>query len=259
MPFDFKKIRIGEIASSCIEIRIYRESDRESPTTITSMSEARWDPNHKYRVSAKVMITAVFCLFFIVLIVVFLHLYARRKLRRQAYRDMASGQLTFGVAGLHQVQLQQPKTGLDPSVLRALPAFTYRGGGHECAVCLSGLEEGEMARVLPNCKHNFHLECIDMWLQSHSTCPVCRTDAEPRSAGEAGEVVVPVAPATGVESSAAVGGDVSTSASKHVEGSSSSSQRLSSFRFRMFSRENSSGIMHVSGQDDANVDDIEKQ
>lgn len=172
---------------------------------------------------------------------------------------MAAQQWTVGAAGsVHRVQLQQPKAGLDPSVLKALPAFAYRGGEHECTVCLSGLEEGEMGRVLPNCKHYFHLECIDMWLHSHSTCPVCRTDAEPRSAGEAEEVVAPVAPTTGVEQPAAAGGDVSTSESKLVGGSSSSSQRFSSFR-RMLSRERSSRRMHASGQDDANVDDIEKQ
>lgn len=27
---------------------------------------------------------------------------------------------------------------------------------------------------MPTCHHNFHLACIDVWLQKHSTCPICR-------------------------------------------------------------------------------------
>ncbi|KAF3530894.1 hypothetical protein DY000_02042742 [Brassica cretica] len=45
----------------------------------------------------------------------------------------------------------------------------------DCAVCLSEFEDGEPGRVLPSCKHAFHVECIDMWFHSHSTCPLCRS------------------------------------------------------------------------------------
>lgn len=44
----------------------------------------------------------------------------------------------------------------------------------ECVVCLSEFEEGEELRFLPKCGHCFHLDCIDMWLFSHTTCPLCR-------------------------------------------------------------------------------------
>ncbi|XP_008242622.1 PREDICTED: RING-H2 finger protein ATL38-like [Prunus mume] len=48
-----------------------------------------------------------------------------------------------------------------------------------CAVCLCEFKDGEAIRVLPECMHLFHAECIDMWLSSHSNCPLCRTDIEP--------------------------------------------------------------------------------
>ncbi|XP_019161389.1 PREDICTED: RING-H2 finger protein ATL33-like [Ipomoea nil] len=45
----------------------------------------------------------------------------------------------------------------------------------ECPVCLSVFVAGEEIRELNACKHMFHVKCIDVWLGSHSTCPVCRT------------------------------------------------------------------------------------
>lgn len=46
---------------------------------------------------------------------------------------------------------------------------------YECAVCLSVFEDGEEIKTLPKCSHSFHVSCIDMWLYSHSDCPLCRT------------------------------------------------------------------------------------
>ncbi|CAI5480160.1 unnamed protein product [Closterium sp. Yama58-4] len=53
-------------------------------------------------------------------------------------------------------------------------------GATECAVCLSDFADGEQLRCLLPCAHRFHVACIDCWLLSHTTCPVCRTALEPR-------------------------------------------------------------------------------
>lgn len=70
--------------------------------------------------------------------------------------------------------------GLDDSVIRDIPTFQFKREGDDmsiygCVVCLNEFQEQDMLRVLPNCSHAFHLDCIDIWLQSNANCPLCRT------------------------------------------------------------------------------------
>ncbi|XP_058223257.1 RING-H2 finger protein ATL39-like [Rhododendron vialii] len=76
-------------------------------------------------------------------------------------------------------------TGLDPSIIDALPTFVYsevkKDGmiSLECTVCLSEFENAETLRLLPRCCHVFHPDCIEAWLSTHVTCPVCRSNLAP--------------------------------------------------------------------------------
>ncbi|XP_042516502.1 RING-H2 finger protein ATL43 [Macadamia integrifolia] len=75
-------------------------------------------------------------------------------------------------------------SGIDRSVIESLPIFRFsslRGQkeGLECAVCLNRFEPMDVLRLLPKCKHAFHLECVDTWLDAHSTCPLCRYRVDP--------------------------------------------------------------------------------
>ncbi|KAF5739490.1 E3 ubiquitin-protein ligase ATL6-like [Tripterygium wilfordii] len=77
--------------------------------------------------------------------------------------------------------------GLDPAVIENLPTFPYSEvkelkigkGALECAVCLMEFEDDETLRLIPKCDHVFHTDCIDAWLGSHTTCPVCRANLVP--------------------------------------------------------------------------------
>ncbi|CAN6817554.1 unnamed protein product [Brassica oleracea] len=72
--------------------------------------------------------------------------------------------------------------GLEDAVVESFPVFAYSSvkeskigaGDLECAICLNELEDRETVRLLPVCNHLFHVDCIDAWLYSHATCPVCR-------------------------------------------------------------------------------------
>lgn len=69
--------------------------------------------------------------------------------------------------------------GLQPSVIDKITIFKYKTGdgmveGTNCSVCLNEFQDDESLRLLPNCKHAFHIYCIDTWLRSHTNCPLCR-------------------------------------------------------------------------------------
>ncbi|XP_057439749.1 RING-H2 finger protein ATL3-like [Lotus japonicus] len=119
--------------------------------------------------TGKIMMGAIIVLFMVVVCFLFKHLYDK------GFWWRPGGDITTAP----QSEPRRPRTGLDPSVLRSLPVVVFQSqdfkDGLECAVCLSELDEGEKARLLPKCNHGFHVDCIDMWFQSHSTCPLCRT------------------------------------------------------------------------------------
>lgn len=77
-------------------------------------------------------------------------------------------------------------SGINRAVVESLPLFRFsslRGRrqkeGLECAVCLTRFQPNELLRLLPKCKHAFHVECVDTWLDAHSTCPLCRYRVDP--------------------------------------------------------------------------------
>lgn len=43
-----------------------------------------------------------------------------------------------------------------------------------CTVCLEKFVVGEPIKVLPQCYHGFHADCITPWFERADTCPVCK-------------------------------------------------------------------------------------
>ncbi|KAI3466249.1 hypothetical protein Pfo_022912 [Paulownia fortunei] len=71
--------------------------------------------------------------------------------------------------------------GLPPDTIKELPVYefynaeiTTSSSETSCAICLQDLKDGESVRLLPSCRHFFHLHCIDEWLTRQGSCPICR-------------------------------------------------------------------------------------
>ncbi|KAJ6812602.1 uncharacterized protein M6B38_148480 [Iris pallida] len=147
-------------------------------------------PARGYVLSGKLMFSGIVVLFGIAILLLFLHFYVRwHVVRRHDRVRRRLNRLIFS-ASAEDRQNAHPKSapcGLDKEVLNSLSIEIFSDDDAdadadveeaECAVCLNEFDEGEKMRVLPRCGHRFHVDCIDMWFFSHSTCPLCRCAVE---------------------------------------------------------------------------------
>ena len=74
------------------------------------------------------------------------------------------------------------------AVVEALPVISFLNAhqfppsagqtSEGCLVCLNSYEVGECLKELP-CHHYYHGVCISTWLESKSTCPLCKESIVP--------------------------------------------------------------------------------
>ncbi|KAL4294682.1 hypothetical protein HN51_045497 [Arachis hypogaea] len=68
--------------------------------------------------------------------------------------------------------------GLKKELREMLPIIVYKESfsvkDTQCSVCLLDYQAEDKLQQIPACGHTFHMSCIDLWLSSHSTCPLCR-------------------------------------------------------------------------------------
>ncbi|KAH7863688.1 hypothetical protein Vadar_020738 [Vaccinium darrowii] len=137
-----------------------------------------------------VFLAGIVFLLLVILFVLLLHIYAKWFLAHARHRRITRSTTVSQVLAptplrhinsltLDATLFTSPAKGLDASAIASIPLFVYdsvvdQKNGLECVICLSLFEDQEVGRKLPNCGHEFHVECIDMWLSSHSNCPICR-------------------------------------------------------------------------------------
>ncbi|KAL5199207.1 hypothetical protein ABZP36_020410 [Zizania latifolia] len=135
-------------------------------------------PPHVWIASTAVVLSIVFSTFIIVIMALAFYFCRLCRDRTRSDSDSDSGATRARLGGCSGVSSTEP---FPVEILTA--AFAYGGGSSDdgaaqCSVCLGTVQVGEMVRLLPACKHLYHVECIDMWLASHATCPLCRTEVE---------------------------------------------------------------------------------
>ncbi|KAK4712559.1 hypothetical protein R3W88_007072 [Solanum pinnatisectum] len=68
--------------------------------------------------------------------------------------------------------------------IEKLPCFVFQAKEKgtstpvDCVICLDNFKMGDKCRMLPQCNHSFHAECIDLWLLKSLYCPICRTSTD---------------------------------------------------------------------------------
>ncbi|KAG9147628.1 hypothetical protein Leryth_015713 [Lithospermum erythrorhizon] len=135
------------------------------------------------KISPGLLITVVLLSVIVFISGIIYFLYKVLKKSRSPSLSQSTRNLDMSISGAFQRQLQQlfhlHDSGLDQAFIDALPVFIYKDlmGEKEpfdCAVCLCEFSEQDKLRLLPLCSHAFHMDCIDTWLLSNSTCPLCR-------------------------------------------------------------------------------------
>ncbi|XP_040380359.1 RING-H2 finger protein ATL66-like [Oryza brachyantha] len=129
-------------------------------------------------------------LLFAVVVFVALCLYLRWACHRYTPDpEASSSSSSAGAAGAAAA----PMPGLDAEAIGGLPVTLYlprdsstapagKGGDDDddeqaaqCSICISALVVGEKVKTLPPCGHCFHPDCVDAWLRSQPSCPLCRS------------------------------------------------------------------------------------
>lgn len=165
---------------------VIAEADRMSGTSSLAPTTLRHPLNSNVEISPTLAII-LGCLVLFLMAVVFIYI-------RRMSPDSFDQSL-----GFHFLRNRPTVSrGLDSDIIKTFPVFDYSDVKAlklgksilECAVCLNEFEDEETLRLLPNCCHVFHPECIDAWLAFRTTCPVCRSNLKTKT--KPGELKKPV-------------------------------------------------------------------
>ncbi|XP_031288014.1 RING-H2 finger protein ATL7-like [Pistacia vera] len=86
-------------------------------------------------------------------------------------------------SSLQNNDLSRAEMGLKKELREMLPIIIYKESfsikDTQCSVCLADYQAEDKLQQIPACGHAFHMDCIDHWLATHTTCPLCRLSLIP--------------------------------------------------------------------------------
>jgi E3 ubiquitin-protein ligase ATL41 len=251
-----------------VPFRDYFPGNFFPPTITGAVSSSSGSSSSTY---AHFFIIAVICLCLVSSMVLVLYLYLRYTRRQHMQRHHHQTVNLLRLTTFNNGRSDSPRAGLDRTAISSIPSYQYQKEAHnsenstgstagaDCAVCLSLLEEGEVVRMLPACHHVFHVACIDNWLTSSASCPVCRAEVCPqpqtpsRAQSQSRSRSRSQSQSTVIDATVAPAQEQSGTKEETEEGTSVSTRLSSSVR-RMLSSNRSSRRV----QDDTVVEDLER-
>ncbi|KAH7664786.1 E3 ubiquitin-protein ligase BIG BROTHER and related proteins protein [Dioscorea alata] len=108
---------------------------------------------------------------------------------RGAWQDVDPDELSYEeLVALGEVVGTESR-GLSADTIASLPSVGYKAGSARdgdtdpCIICRMDYEDGDSLVVL-SCKHAYHSDCINKWLQINKVCPVCSTEVSTSANGQ---------------------------------------------------------------------------
>ncbi|KAK8947379.1 E3 ubiquitin ligase BIG BROTHER-related [Platanthera zijinensis] len=112
---------------------------------------------------------------------------------QDAWREVDPDELSYEeLVALGEVVGTESR-GLSVDTIASLPSVCYKASNRDdcnsdqCVICRLDFEDGDSLVVL-SCKHKYHTECINKWLQINKICPVCSTEVSTSCSSQQAQV-----------------------------------------------------------------------
>ena len=70
--------------------------------------------------------------------------------------------------------------GAEEATISSLPTSAIKDvekdlpiNARQCLICLEDFKNGDVRKTMP-CLHGFHEDCLDRWLRTNGSCPICK-------------------------------------------------------------------------------------
>ncbi|KAL0437882.1 UNVERIFIED_CONTAM: RING-H2 finger protein ATL7 [Sesamum latifolium] len=115
-------------------------------------------------------------LFTFILLLLFYFFYLRP--RRVDWSSLRMRTGNFMPTSESSDDISRCELGLKKELREMLPVIVFKESfsvkDTQCSVCLGDYQAEDRLQQIPSCGHTFHMDCIDLWLATHTTCPLCR-------------------------------------------------------------------------------------